>query len=180
MMAHHPSAVEPRRNSWGAGEFGRRRRISLPPRHSSHRQRGSFWDISPAKDSPARQFQRAIYVSISERHPRWRKMGREMRPLSAAPHQARCGQMVEEFPEYTIERRRGRGIRPIYRGVRRKGAPAAHISPVRSTISRCSGDGTPNAFRGKYPVIRNMSPLGRMPLIPVGISRGISREMRFP
>ena len=30
-------------------------------------------------------------------------MGREMRPLSAAPNQASCGQMGEVFPEYAIK-----------------------------------------------------------------------------
>ena len=79
-----------------------------------------------------------------------------MRPLSAAPHQARCGQVGEEFPEYAIERRRDRAIRPIGRGVQRKRAPATRLSTVRLPISLCSGDGPANALRGKSPAIRNI------------------------
>ena len=106
------------------------------------------------------------YAHISELHPRWLKMGRKMRPLSAASHQARCGQMGEEFPEYAIERRRDRAIRPIGRGVQRKRAHATHLSPVRLMISRCSGDGPANAFRGKPHAIRNMLSQGRHPTRP--------------
>ena len=57
-------------------------------------------------------------------------MGRKERPLSAAPHQARCGQMDAEFPDYITERRWDRAILPIGREVQRKRAPAKLLSPV--------------------------------------------------
>ena len=128
MMAQHPSAAGPPRNSWVGGEygrgrrgeFGRFRRIS-PPSIIRIAKVPAFRDIAPAKDDPSIQFQWAIYVRISELRPRWHKMGRKMRRLSAAPHQDRCGKMGEEFPEYTIAIRLARGILPIGRGVHRKG-----------------------------------------------------------
>ena len=78
----------------GGDEFGRCRRISPGPPPILRSANGPYFrDIVTAKDSPSRQFQWAIYVHISELHPRWLKMARKMRPLSAAPHQARFGQM---------------------------------------------------------------------------------------
>ena len=123
MMAHHPSAAAP-----PLGFLGGRRSRARPTRRIRamstdfdappilRRSKGpSSRDIVAAKDSPSSQFQWAICVHISELHQRWLKMGRTMRPLSAAPHQARCGQMCEEFREYTIERRLDRAIRSIDR-----------------------------------------------------------------
>ena len=140
MMAHHPSVAAPPCDFWGEGEFGRGRRCEFgrcrrisephPPQILRIAKEPSFRDIVTAKDSPSRLFQWAIYVHISELRS-WRlKMGRKMRLLSAAPHQASCGQMGEEFLGYTIERRRDRDIRPIGRGVQRKRAPATRHSPV--------------------------------------------------
>ena len=133
---HHPSAANPPMNFWarqansGAADGFRWApilRIAKGP---------SFRDIVTANDSPSRKCQWAIYVHISELHPWWHKMGREMRPLSAGPHQARCGQMDAEFSDYIIERRRARDIRPIGREVQRKRAPGARHSPVIFLISR--------------------------------------------
>ena len=88
--------------------------------------------------------------------------------------------MGEEFPEYTIERRRGRPIRPIGRGIQRKRTPATHLSPVLFLISRCSGDDAGNALRGEPPAIRNMpSPGETAAEAGGGISMQIPRGVRF-
>ena len=181
MLAHHPSEAAPPWNFWGGGEFGRGRRgafgrcrlISLPPAPILRSAKGpAFRDIAPAKDSPSRRFQWAIYAHISELHPSWPKMGRKMRPLSAAPHQAICGQKAEEFPEYAIARRRDRDIRPMRRGVHRKRAPATHLTPVRLMISRCAGDGPANASHGEPPRFEICLPRGGHPLRQAGYFPG--------
>ena len=51
----------------------------------------------------------------------WLKIGRAKRPLSATPHQARCGQMGAEFSDYIIERSLRRDSRPIGLGFSGKG-----------------------------------------------------------
>ena len=97
------------------------------------------------------------------------KMGRIERPLSAAPHHARCGQMVSDSPYYIIARRLCRASRP--------GSSAetgAGDAPFPGTMDGIQppGDGPRYAFRWGYPGVTNI----RTP----DISRVISREMRAP
>ena len=56
MMAHHPSAAEPPRDSWGGGQVNSGAAAEANsgdvdgfrfPRHSPHRQRASFSGHSP-------------------------------------------------------------------------------------------------------------------------------------
>ena len=152
-LGPHPRVGPAETVVWGGGDSPRRPIILRHPRHRGIsdgdgriRARStvvavppiprvakwpSFRDIVTDAASPFRQLRRAICVRISDLHPRWLKMGRKMRPISAAPHQDRCGQMDSEFPDYIIARLRARAIRPIGREVQRKRAPEARLSPVR-------------------------------------------------
>ena len=134
-MPHHPSAAKSPTNSWWRrANSGAADGLHCSPILRSSKD-PSFRGIVTDKDSPSRQRQWDIFVHISELHPRWRKMRRKMRPLSAAPHQARCGQMGAGFPDYIIERRLVRANRPSGREVQLKRAPETRPSPVRRTIS---------------------------------------------